>query len=72
MLLPAEKQVALWANADAMEARRTLRAMQTAGVSVTAEQVFELTLLATGNHAAAERSFKDHRHAELRAGIRPR
>lgn len=48
-----------------------LDALQFSDVVVTADQLFDLTLLATGSREQAEKAAKAYRHAELRSGQVP-
>ncbi len=48
-----------------------MEALAVAGVTVTADQIYDLTLAATGSKAKAEKASFKHRWQELRQGITP-
>ncbi|WP_020474934.1 hypothetical protein [Zavarzinella formosa] len=65
--LPSSRKLALQLALPALEAEDIIR--QHAG-SLTADQLHDLTLQATGSKPAAERAFLARRNAELRSGQR--
>lgn len=70
--MTAQEQLGLWANLPKQKARRRLREMATEGrPAPTADAAYDLVLAATEDQEAAERAWRDHRRAELRAGITP-
>lgn len=63
--------VGLWANIPRLEARRTRERLQAAGVRLTVDQVYRLTLAETESEEIAQRAASDHAYALMKAGQTP-
>lgn len=69
--MTAAQRLGLWANIPRLEAEDELRRRR-AESKLTADRLYDLTLLSTGgDEAAAQRAFSAFRSAELSAGITP-